>query len=319
MERKIIVIGCPGAGKSTFARGLAEKTGIDLYHLDAIYWKKDCSHISRAKLIAEQKKILKKDNFIIDGNFKSTLEMRVREAELVFLFDLPTDVCIFGATHRRGNRPEMPCDLPDNDELLDFIRNFNKDIKPIIDALLKKYNSKVITFHSHKEAEKYLQDIKNDLTIKTNEGLFNHRVASVIVNNGKLLAQRNNKDNSYYLVGGRVAFGESTEDALIREVNEELNISITSYKPLWVNECFFIDDGKKFHEIGVYYLVDIGNTGFNHFEKVFETKEAHRTNTYEWLDIDRLDEAALYPQFIKEEIKNLDLGLKLIITKETEL
>lgn len=56
-----------------------------------------------------------------------------------------------------------------------------------------------------------------DLTLKTDKGLFNHRVAAVIVRNNKLLAQKNIADNSYYLVGGRVSFDESNEDALVRE------------------------------------------------------------------------------------------------------
>ncbi len=158
--KRIIVIGCPGSGKSTFSRKLGEITKIPLYHLDAIYWNKDCSHISRAKLINEQRKILKNDRFIIDGNFKSTLEIRVKKADLVFFFDLPTDTCIYGATHRKGNRPEMPCELPANDELIDFITSFNTDIKPMIDNLLKKYNSNVITFHSHNEADEYLNNIR---------------------------------------------------------------------------------------------------------------------------------------------------------------
>lgn len=162
MERKIIVIGCPGAGKSTFSRRLAEKTGIALYHLDAIYWREDCSHISRARLIRKQKEILKQESFIIDGNFKSTIEMRIKNAQLVFLFDLPTEDCIYGATHRKENRPEMPCDLPDNEELISFIKNFNIEVKPKIDDLLLKYGSKVIVFHSHKEADDYLRNIKID-------------------------------------------------------------------------------------------------------------------------------------------------------------
>lgn len=155
-----------------------------------------------------------------------------------------------------------------------------------------------------------------DLTLKTNKGLFNHRVAAVIVYNNKLLAQKNPKDNSYYLVGGRVAFGESTQEALVREVREELNIDIVNYNPLWVNECFFIDGDSKFHEIGMYYLVDISDTDFTHFEKSFEIKEKSRINIFEWLDIDKLNDVALYPLFIKDEIKNIDNGLKLIITKE---
>lgn len=155
-----------------------------------------------------------------------------------------------------------------------------------------------------------------DLTLKTEKGLFNHRVAAVIVNDNKILAQKNLKDNSYYLVGGRVSFGESTEEALIREVKEELEIDVKTYKPIWVNECFFTDNGTVFHEIGMYYLVDLSNTDFYHYETVFSTDEGCKTNVYEWLDIDNIKNVVLYPMFIKDEIKNIDDEIKLIITRE---
>lgn len=317
--KKIIVIGCPGAGKSTFSRKLHNVTGIELFHLDAIYWKEDCTHISRQRLIKKQKEILKKESYIIDGNFKRTLELRISQADIVFFFDLPTEICIEGAKNREGNRPEMPCQLPSNDELIDFIKNFNLEVKPKITGLFDKYNSNVIIFHSHKEADKYISAIKNnsvDLTLKTEVGYFNHRVAAVIINDNKLLAQKNIIDNSYYLVGGRVVFGESTEEALVREINEELKINITNYKPLWINECFFIDNGNTYHEICMYYFVDIKNTGFTNFENSFELNEENRTNFYEWLDFNRLDDVVLYPKFIKDEINNSHDNLKLIITRE---
>lgn len=164
--KKIVVIGCPGAGKSTFSRKLHNATGIELFHLDSVYWNSDCTHISREELIKRQREILKKDSFIIDGNFKSTLELRIKEAEVVFWFDLPTEICIQGAKNRKGNRPEMPCQLPANDELIDFIKSFNCDIVSQIKALLEKYNSNVIIFHSHKEADDYIKGITQgvDLT-----------------------------------------------------------------------------------------------------------------------------------------------------------
>lgn len=315
--KKIIVIGCSGAGKSTFSRKLHKATGIEVFYLDAIYWNKDGTHITREELIEKLKEIFKRDSFIIDGNFRNTLEMRIAEADLVFFFDLPTEVCIHGAENREGKRPEMPCELPVNKELLDFIKNFNADVKPRILELFEKYNNKVITFHSHKEVDEYIEKISSiDLTLNTGKGLFNHRVAAVIVKNNKLLAQKNTKTNEYYLVGGRVRFGESSEEALVREIKEELDITVTDFKPLWINECFFIEDGRKFHEIGMYYLVDISNTDFNNYETVFETKEENRINTYEWLDIDRLGNYVLYPQFIKDKINNTNRELKLIITKE---
>lgn len=158
-----------------------------------------------------------------------------------------------------------------------------------------------------------------DLTLKTDEGLFNHRVAAVIIHDNKLLAQKNIQTNEYYLVGGRITFGESSEEALVREVKEELKIEITNYKPIWINECFFEDSGKNFHEVGMYYLADITNTDFDNFTLSFETEEAGRKNYYEWLDIDKFEKILLYPLFIKDEIKKLDDGLKLIITREAEL
>lgn len=154
-----------------------------------------------------------------------------------------------------------------------------------------------------------------DLTLPTKYGYFNHRVAAVIVHNNKLLAQKNINDNSYYLVGGRVRFGESSKDALVREIKEELGVTLTDFKPLWINECFFDDDGKSYHEIGIYYRVNIEKSGFLHYEKTFEMQEPNRTNCYEWLSIDKLESVTLYPQFIKNEIKDMN-NLKLIITRE---
>lgn len=155
-----------------------------------------------------------------------------------------------------------------------------------------------------------------DLTLKTEEGYFNYRVAAVIVNDGKILAQRNTKTNEYYLPGGRVTFGETSEEALLREIKEELKIDIADYRPLWLNECFFVECVKNFHEIGTYYLVDISKTSFNHFEDEFQLKEERRINTYCWLDIDKLDDYMLYPKFIKNEINNINDDFKLIITRE---
>lgn len=155
-----------------------------------------------------------------------------------------------------------------------------------------------------------------DLTLRTELGLFNHRVAAVIVHNNKLLAQKNVKTNEYYLPGGRINYGESSEEAVIREIAEELGVTVTDYHTIWINECFFTDSGTRFHEVGIYYLVNFENTDFNHFESVFELIEDSRVNTYEWLDIDSLDSIALYPLFVKTEIKNPDKTLKHIITNE---
>lgn len=156
--KKIAIIGCCGAGKSVFSRKLATATGLPLYHLDLIYWREDCTHIARTEFLLRQKKIIDQDCWIIDGNFRNTLEYRIKEAELIFFFDLPTEVCLKGAMNR-GKRPDMPCILPADDELKNFIVNYNKTVKPIVFALFDKFpDKKVITFHSHQDADEYINN-----------------------------------------------------------------------------------------------------------------------------------------------------------------
>lgn len=165
---KIIVIGCSGSGKTTFSLKLAKLVSIPLYHLDGIYWKEDATHITRRKLKSAQKKIFKNDKWIIDGNFRSTLEMRIKEAELIFFFDIDTADCLNGAINRVKNKEErvdLPCELPVNDELITFIKNFNTDVKPLILKYFKKYHRKeVVTFHSRAEADVYIEKLSEDET-----------------------------------------------------------------------------------------------------------------------------------------------------------
>ena len=157
--KKIIVIGCSGAGKTTFSKKLAKTVNLPLYNLDTLYWKLDATHITREELIQKQQEIFKKDEWIIDGNFRNTLELRIAQAELIYYFDIPRKICIDGVTTRK-NRDELPCDLPVNDELINFINNFETDVKPMIEKLFRKYpDKKVITFISRENADLYLQEL----------------------------------------------------------------------------------------------------------------------------------------------------------------
>lgn len=152
-----------------------------------------------------------------------------------------------------------------------------------------------------------------DLTLNTDMGKFNHRVAGVIIHENKLLFQ---KSDTYYLPGGRVHFGESTEDAIRREIKEELKFEIKNFRPLWVNEVFFVDSGTRFHEIAMYYLIDITDCDFNFFDEEFTLSEENRTNTFRWLSIDDLKNHPVYPIFLRDEVKCINDSLKLIITDE---
>ena len=86
---KIMIIGSPGAGKSTFSRKLRDITGLPLYYLDTLWHKPDQTNISKEEFDARLNEIIKKDKWIIDGNYQRTLETRLRECDTVFLLDYP--------------------------------------------------------------------------------------------------------------------------------------------------------------------------------------------------------------------------------------
>ena len=75
--KKIVVIGCPGAGKSTFARRLKEMTGLPLYYLDQIWHKADRTTVSKEEFDAKLREIIQQDSWIIDGNYLRTMECRL--------------------------------------------------------------------------------------------------------------------------------------------------------------------------------------------------------------------------------------------------
>lgn len=157
--KKIIVIGCPGSGKSTFAKKLSKVTGITLYHLDLIYHRPDKTTVSRFEFDTSLSQILKNDSYIIDGNYGRTVEWRIMECDTVFLFDLPTEVCLDGVRSRFGKkRDDMPWIEESFDpEFEEMIRNF-KDCKlPEIYRLLERYGKENVTvFKSRKEADAYI-------------------------------------------------------------------------------------------------------------------------------------------------------------------
>ena len=100
--KKIIVIGCPGSGKSTLSKELHRKTEIPLYHLDMIYWNPDKTTVEKSVFLERLASILYKDAWIIDGNYNSTMELRMQECDTIIFLDYPLDVCLNGISQRQG-------------------------------------------------------------------------------------------------------------------------------------------------------------------------------------------------------------------------
>lgn len=157
--KKIIVIGCSGSGKTTFAEKLRDKIGIELFYLDAIWHRPDRTHISREEYDTRLSEILALDSWIIDGNYSRTIETRMAACDTVLLFDLPVDVCLEGAISRLGKaRYDMPwIDTELDPKLKRDIEEFSSKNLPAIYALIDKYSEKnVVIFKSREEADEFL-------------------------------------------------------------------------------------------------------------------------------------------------------------------
>lgn len=158
---KVIVIGSPGAGKSTFARKLRDITGIPLYYLDMLWHKPDGTTVTQAEFDAGLQEIIRKDKWIIDGNYQRTLEPRLQKCDTVFLMDFPMETCLSGAQSRIGKkREDLPwIELEFDKEFKQWIMDFPRNRLPQLYEMLKKhgYNKDITVFRSRKEADAYLE------------------------------------------------------------------------------------------------------------------------------------------------------------------
>lgn len=157
--KKIIVIGCPGSGKSTFSRALHNKTDIPLYHLDMMFWNADKTTVEKGVFRERLSEVLEKDEWIIDGNYASTMELRLSACDTVIFLDYPTDVCLSGIRERKGKaRSDMPwVETGDDEEFNEYVKNFTEQHRPQVLELLEKYGDKnVVVFKSREEADAFL-------------------------------------------------------------------------------------------------------------------------------------------------------------------
>lgn len=161
--KKVLIIGCPGAGKSTFARKLSAKTHLPLHYLDMIWHRPDRTTVGRETFIEELNRIITGDEWIIDGTYIHTLPMRLERCDTVVLFDIPTYICLEGARRRIGKqREDMPWIETEMDqEFHQWIVDFPKTQLPVIVDLLSSCNPKpnIIRLKSRMEADSYIDSL----------------------------------------------------------------------------------------------------------------------------------------------------------------
>ncbi len=167
--KKIAVIGCGGAGKSTFSRRLSAILKIPVYHLDKLYWKPGWVPMPREEWDNLIKDLVKKDKWIIDGNYGRTMDIRLNVADTVIFLNMPAYLCIYRVLKRRiiyrgRSRPDMGAGCPEKTDFtfLKWILQYKRNNKP---AILRQLNElppqkDVIILNKSKEMDEFLQILR---------------------------------------------------------------------------------------------------------------------------------------------------------------
>ena len=167
MER-VMVIGCPGAGKSTFSRKLSQTMGLELFHLDQYYWKPHWEETDKSEWRKIVKDLSSKPRWIIDGNYGGTMDIRIPKADTLIFFDYPSRVCLWRVTKRTlrymgKERPDMPTGCKERFDLkfYHYVATYNMTRRPkILEKLNKvKDEKQVLIFRNDQDSSQFLRKL----------------------------------------------------------------------------------------------------------------------------------------------------------------
>jgi hydrolase, NUDIX family len=147
-----------------------------------------------------------------------------------------------------------------------------------------------------------------DVTFQTDVGRFNYRVAGVLIHENRLLVMTDERSPYYYLPGGRVSMNEESTMAIKREIKEELDVEVEATQLLWIVENFFVEQQsqEQFHEIGMYYLLQLTEEDIlKRGQKFIMNEGGYKKLSFLWLPLEKIKHLNIYPLFLKERIMNL--------------
>ena len=169
-----------------------------------------------------------------------------------------------------------------------------------------------IFVENHSDKGKHMKD----WIFKADEYICDLRTVGVLVPDGKLLVQHDRGGSEYALPGGHVRIGETTADGLVREYKEETGADIKVGKLLWTEECFWQWNGVKVHNIAFYYLIELAGDSDIPDTGVFISHKDNSRVVLGWVQIEKLADMRIYPEFIKEQIYNLDAAPRHFVTRD---
>lgn len=167
--KRIIVVGSGGAGKSTFSKRLGELLGIDVIHLDQLYWRPGWVATPKDEWAATVGKLLERDAWIMDGNFGGTRQMRLDACDAAIWLDMPRRVCMYrilkrAIVYHNRSRPDMAegCNERLDWDFIRWVWTYPKRARKRIARELEPASGKrIVILRSRRDAERFLSGMRD--------------------------------------------------------------------------------------------------------------------------------------------------------------
>lgn len=156
--------------------------------------------------------------------------------------------------------------------------------------------------------------MKKDMCVACDDGILNIRVGAIILKNGKILMVGNDRADYLYSVGGRIKFGETAEEAIVREVLEETGVKMEIDRLGFIHENYFYGDapskqGKLVYEISLFFYMEVPHD----FAPVSVSFTEDNSKEYlRWISLD--ENVKMYPEFFRTELRNPANTVKHFVT-----
>ncbi|MDE6586182.1 MAG: NUDIX domain-containing protein [Clostridia bacterium] len=158
--------------------------------------------------------------------------------------------------------------------------------------------------------------MSRDMCVQCDDGIINIRVGAIILKDGKVLMVGNQRSDYLYSVGGRIKFGETAEQAVVREVLEETGVKMDIDRLGFVHENYFFGDaktnfGKLIYEVSFFFYMKVPD---NFEPKCGSFTEDDSKEFLKWISLN--DGQKIYPAFFRTELQNPQNGVRHFVTDE---